>query len=476
MLDFNNLNYFPSLFEDLSKPRETYTIIQCTRASPEGASSSFAQLNNTDVSLYKHYTNKAVNVSYLENAILKHISSESVSYNTINIENTTVSSVAYPYPTDAQAMDQLGANLPTDIISHVTPQTKANPGLVEVTAKANNVISPRYEATATQKTNTPSISYNLNRDSVSSTYSKYFYSEDTSTTTDKVTIQVNDKAVTVTTEQASNIDLSNSLSTNIKNSKLRIEPSSPYSPSIISSYTDTQAKTSDLVSNALRSATKNISFSDDLTVPEVKPTKITPFALFEDYTVANTENIVATRTNFDLTIPEAKPTIITAPLLDDDFDYQSTHIPRSSKLDDLDLTIPEAKPNIITAPWLDDYDLPSTVQANTEPVTQATLKLEKTSSLHANQEDIDIRDLSNAKSTIVKNNKHIMDIELNLVSLQDRINSINDESSSLLQEKAELTNKLNNNNHTVESFTERTVNNDNPLYTTYKNAYNSFMQ
>jgi hypothetical protein len=447
MLDFNNLNYFPSLFEDLSKPRETYTIVQCTNDT---------KLNNTDVSLYKHYTNKAVNASYLENAILKHMSSGSVSYNIINIENTTVSSVAAP-----------GANLPTDIISYVTPQTKASPGLVEVTAKANNVISPQYEATATQKTNTPSISYNLNRDSVSSTYSKYFYSEDTSTTTDKVTIQVNDKAVTVpcaSYEQASNIDLSNSLSTNIKNSKLRLEPSSPYSPSIISSYTDTQAKTSDFVSNA--QATKNISFSDDLTVPEVKPTKITPLALFEDYT-ANSAEI--TDSNLDFTIPEAKPTKITPPLLDGDQDYQST--PRNP--DNLDLTIPEAKPTKITPPPLDDYDLPFTVQANTEP---ESFNLEKTSSLHTNQEDIDTRDLSNAKSTIVKNNKHIMDIELNLVSLQDRINSINHKSSSLLQEKAELTNKLNNNNHTVESFTERTVNNDNPLYTTYKNAYNSFMQ
>jgi len=28
MLDFNNLNYFPSLFEDLSKPNDTYVIVK----------------------------------------------------------------------------------------------------------------------------------------------------------------------------------------------------------------------------------------------------------------------------------------------------------------------------------------------------------------------------------------------------------------------------------------------------------------
>jgi hypothetical protein len=488
MLDFNNLKYFPSLFEDLSKPRETYTIVQYTK---EGASSSSAQLNNTDVSLYKHYINKAVKGSYLENAILKHIPSESISYNTTNIENTTTSSVTAPE-----------ASLYTDIISYNTKLTKASSRLASaavetvttenITPLQNSNISPPNEATL--KNNTPSLSYNLNRDSVSSTYSKYFFSEDTNTT-DKVNtlrFQDQDKLVDntqvklfvseymdntentkklsehtipepVTPEQICNTDLSNSLHTNIKNSKqlpvaaqakakASIEPFSPYSPSIISDYSDIQVPLiKDTPTNAplieddmsvdlhsLRSAsykikdsistnTESINLDDGLPVPDLSSIKLTSPTLTEDYDVASTES------NMDsLDLPEAIPTTATAPLLDDDSDFNTLHIP-------------------------------------------GTLNFEETNNFINNQ-SIDIRDLSNAKSTIVNNNKHIMNIELNLDTLQDRLNSINDESSSLLQEKAELTNKLKNNSHNVEPFTERTANNDNPLYTTYKNAYNSFMQ
>jgi hypothetical protein len=270
MLDFNNLNYFPSLFEDLSKPRETYTIVQSTN---EGASSSSAHLNNTNTSLYKRYTEKATCINYLENAIFKH-------KNIISIENTMVpSTTAAPHPS-------------TDVVSYVTTQTKTSPGLIETTTKDNNVnsfslrstkvdlgvvsvatpageitaenialiqnssMTSECEDTVTQKTNTPSISYNLNRDSVSSTYSKYFYSEDTHTTDKVNAIQTKDKHVAdthvklfvsehtdntentkkynlhtesvtpepVTPEQVRNTDLSKSLQTNIKNSKLRLEP------------------------------------------------------------------------------------------------------------------------------------------------------------------------------------------------------------------------------------------------------------
>jgi uncharacterized protein YqfB (UPF0267 family) len=191
---------------------------------------------------------------------------------------------------------------------------------------------------------------------------------------------------------------------------------------------DIKTKNKDSINTT--STTESINSHDDLSLPKVKLTKATPPTLPEDYDVASPES---TNSSFDLSVPEVKPTKVIPPLLDDDSDFNSMSI-------------------------------------------AGTLNFDEISSLHTNQESINVHDLSNAKSTIVKNNKHILDIELNLDSIQDRINSINDEYSSLLQEKADLTNKLNNNSHNVVSFNERTINNDNPLYTTYKNAYNSFIQ
>ena len=427
MLDFNNLKYFPSLFEDLSKPRETYTIVQYT----------------------------------------KDIPSELVNYNTYptgtklqqatNLENY-ISSITAP---------ATKSSIYSDIISYNTKLTKASSKLasaavenvttVNITPIQNSNISPPYE------NNTTSISYNLNRDSVSSTYSKYFYSELANPldkhTEPKIPEPVTPEQVCIT--DPSNSELADTLDkhTNIKNNKqlsayplgtklqqakTNIEPFSPYSPSILSDYSDPQ-------------------------VPIVKDTPINPPLFEDDMSVDlnslrisegsasyNTKASISTNTesiNFDhdLYIPDLKPNKLTSLTLTEDYSITNTE----SKHNSWDLPIPEAKPTRAEAP-LPDFD--------------------ETSSLLNYHQDIDMCDLSNAKSTIVNNNKHIMNIELNLDTLQDRLNSINDESSSLLQEKAELTNKLNNNNHNVEPFTERTANYDNPIYTTYKNAYNSFMQ
>lgn len=560
MLDFNNLNYFPSLFEDLSKPRETYTIVQSTNDTI---------LNNTDVSTYKRYTNKTVNVSYLENAILKHISSESANYNTINIENTMVSSVAHH-------TDQPGANLSRDTINIVTAQAKASPEIVEATAKTNNVISkvdlavtvPTGEVTVptenitltqnsssvTQKTNTPSISYNLNRDSISSTYSKYFYYEDISTT-DKVTTlrtQVDDKAVANTQvkpfvsehidstedinnkktydtantypldlqankfiacaepvipepvtlapqEQISNTDLSNSLHTNIKNSKLHLsegsasyEPSSPYSPSIISDYgassdiqvpnirvipatpphvdtdiypMDLQIKASDIVNRA--HDTESLSFDNDLIVPEVKPTKITPPALFEDYIAASAENTVATRTNFDLTIPEAKPTKITPPTLDDPYNLSSfryTH----PEMDSLFSINTDNNPEHIASSTDNKLKLNTDFNTLHTAVGNSSLNIEETKG-----------DLIKAKKIIAINNKQILHFESGLETLEERVNIINKKSTLLTTEKAELINELNeiNTSNTYPSDQQaKTKDKDTSLTSIFTNAFNSFMQ
>lgn len=432
MLDFNNLKYFPSLFEDLSKPRETYTIVQYT----------------------------------------KDIPSELVNYNTYptgtklqqatNLENN-ISSITAP---------ATKSSIYSDIISYNTKLTKASSKLAVPTAAVENVttvnitpmqnsnISPPYD------NNTTSISYNLNRDSVSSTYSKYFYSELTNplnkhtedtNATDKVNALLRntqdlDKHTDDTQvklfdayppdQQAKASEYTDNTENNKKYS-LRTEskipePFSPYSPSITSDYSDPQ-------------------------LPILKDTLINPPLFEDDMSVDlkrasyNTKDSISTNTEssaHDLSVPVASalnPNKLASLTLTED--YNTANI--ESRHNSWDLPFPEAKPTRAEAP-LPDFD--------------------ETSSLLNYHQDIDMWDLSNAKSAIVNNNKHIMNIELNLDTLQDRLNSINDESSSLLQEKAELTNKLNNNNHNVEPFTERTANYDNPLYTTYKNAYNSFMQ
>lgn len=535
MLDFNNLNYFPSLFEDLSKPRETYTIVQGNDDS---------KLNNQEISIYKRYTNNATSPCYLENAILQH-------ENLINTRNTTISSSE--------------ANLITDIISF---STQANPVHVEATAKATSIISkldlavPSGEVTAenmtlsqnstTQaiKTNTPSLSYNLNRDSVSSTYSKYFYSEDLSATNIKATTsQVNNKAVADTqikllvSEHIDDVDNTNNkkthaidnahkfsepvtpeaIQTKTKDKEIifstttsdnnqatvrgvsptsymdiptpntnnnKIEPLSPYSPSIISSYIDTQVsnihvpkealathndasviacvpqevKTSDLASY-----TESIKFRNDLTVPELKPTKITPPLLDEDHTAS-------IDTSIDLIVPEAKPTKISPPLLDDDYDLSVTYTAQANPTD------PQANPKLDTQATL--Y-IEETVNKTERPTnsTENKLKLDtnfNTRSVAGNLEGINSlpleRDLSNAKNIIVNNNKHIIDIELNLDTLRDRVNSINDECSSLVDEKEVLTIKLYNSKFSPEHYNVWTIDNDNTLATIYKNAYNSLIQ
>lgn len=447
MLDFNNLKYFPSLFEDLSKPRETYTIVQYTKDIP-------SELVNYN--------------TYPTGTMLQQAT---------NLENN-ISSITAP---------ATKSSIYSDIISYNTKLTKASSKLasaavenvttVNITPMQNSNISPPYE------NNITSISYKLNRDSVSSTYSKYFYSEltnpldkhteDTNATdkvnallsntqdldkhTDDTQVKLfvseytdnteNNKKLyeskipePVTPEQVCIKDTSNSelaaypLGTKLQQAKPSIEPFSPYSPSIISDYSDIQ-------------------------VPIIKDTPINPPLFEDDMSVDlkrasyNTKASISTNTEssaHDLSLPDLNPNKLTSLTLTEDYSIANTE----SNHDSWDFSIPEAKPTIARPP-LDDFD--------------------ETSSL-LNHQDIDMYDLSNAKSTIVNNNKHIMNIELNLDTLQDRLNSINDESSSLLQEKAELTNKLNNNSHNVEPFTERTANYDNPLYTTYKNAYNSFMQ
>jgi len=556
MLDFNNLNYFPSLFEDLSKPRETYTILQ----------SNDSMLNNQDTSIYKRYTNNAASPCYLKKAILHH-------ENLIYTENTTASSSE--------------ANQTSDIISFVS---QANPVHVEATAKATNtnsfslgstkvdIVVASSEAAAenitlnsypsdaypdpkdqdqqakamdqqksstlsrhwseeyarvTQKTNTTSLNYNLNRDSVSSTYSKYFYSEDISDKVDTLRSQVNDKDVAntqvklfvsehidntedtnnkkiwdtantypqnkqankfsesampepVTPEQVSNTDLSNSLHTNIKNSKLHganSEPLSPYSPSIISCYTDTpvantqtisatvphidadtsvdlQTKTSDSMV-ATHNSKESFKYSNDLSLPEVKLTRITPpatIACAEDYINENTDS------SLDLIVPETKPTKITPPLVKDDYDLSSftyTHPELDSPLNIDTVNNPEHITNST------DNKLKLNTDFNTLQITVGNSSL--------NIEEIK-GDLTKVKNIIANNNNHILDFKLNLDTLRERVNNINDECSSLLNEKEALNIKLYNNKHNTEQFNMRTIDNDNTLTSIYRNAYNSFMQ